>query len=236
MTKIVPKPSEKSLNQSIDACIENGSRLLDEMYDLEFRPIVATRYYLAMISQEEFSKAFMLLLVRDNIIPFTPEVMRAMRDHTCKQLLGMVMDYVIMHWEEIEELQAMIRRESELGDRFPPEISSAMNILRHEKIGRWESNNWSWADDPEYDKQALSVADGEKDRRKQDALYVRIGKDGRPASRPSNVTEADCMAERDRAARYGQLVGSSIEGAKQNHRFVRVTEALRILFEPRSSS
>lgn len=233
MAKPLTRPTNRSLNESIAACIHNGDRLLDEIYDLEFRAVVATRYYLAMIAQEEFSKAFMLILVRDNAVPFTSEVMRAMRDHTCKQLLGMVMDYVIMHWDEIDQLKAMIERESELDGRFPPDISSAMNILRHEKIGRWESNNWVWAEDPEYDKEALAIAEGDRDRRKQDALYVRVGKDGRPASQPTSITEPECLVERDRASRYSRLVASSLRGAEQSDRFLRVSEAVGMLFEKR---
>jgi AbiV len=231
MMKPLPRPNAVTLIKSATACIENGNRLLDEMYDLEFRPIVATRYYLAMIAQEEFAKAFMLFLVRDNVIPFTPEILRAMKDHVCKQLLGIIMDYIIMYWEEIEELEAMVVSDGGSNGPFPPSVASALNLLRHEKIGRWENKNWCWAEDPAYDPQAVAVAEGKKDQRKQDALYIRIGRDGRSLSNPAAVTKADCLLEKDRASRYGDLVASAVEGAEQNYRFEKAIGTLKILFQ-----
>jgi len=43
-----------------------------------------------------------------------------------------------------------------------------------------------WAEDPEYDADALAVAEGELDRLKQDALYVRLARDGGAASIPQS--------------------------------------------------
>jgi hypothetical protein len=65
-----------------------------------------------------------------------------MKDHTCKQLVGMIMDYVIMRWDEVEEMEKLARMDSELGERLPHDVGSAMGILRYEKMGRWDSNNW----------------------------------------------------------------------------------------------
>ena len=231
MVKPTTRPAKAALSKSVISCIENGNRLLDEMYDLEFRSIVATRYFLAMIAQEEFAKAFLLLLVRDDVVPFTPEVLRAMNDHACKQLLGIVMDYIIMHWDEIEELEAMIASDGGPNGPFPPNVSSAINLLRHEKIRRWESRNWFWAEDPEYDREAVAVAEGKKDRRKQDALYIRIGRDGRSVNNPATVTEVECSLEKDRASRYARLLESAIEGAEQNFRFEKAIGALKTLFQ-----
>ena len=231
MRKALSRPSNKALSLSALTCVQNGDRLLDEMYDLEFRPIVATRYFMAIIAQEEFAKAFMLLLIRDKVMPFTPEVLRAMNDHSCKQLLGIVMDYVIMHWEEIEELKSMIAADGGADGPFPPGVASALNLLRHEKIRRWEGNNWCWGEDPDYDKEAAAIAEGKKDRRKQDALYIRIGRDGRPVNNPASITEADVLAEKDRASRYSGLLASALGEGQQDYRFEKATSTLRILIE-----
>lgn len=231
MVKPDIRPTKSVLTKSVSSCIQNGNRLLDEMYDLEFRSIVATRYFLAMIAQEEFAKAFLLLLIRDDVVPFTPEVLRAMNDHTCKQLLGIIMDYTIMHWEQIEELEAMIASDGSPNGPFPPNVSSAINLLRHEKIRRWESQNWSWAEDPNYDRETVSVAKGKRDRRKQDALYIRIGRDGRSVNNPATVTEVECLLEKDRASRYARLLESAIEGAEQNYRFEKAIETLKTVFQ-----
>ena len=59
------------------------------------------------------------------------------------------MDYMIMHWDDVKQLETLIHGDYELGDGFPDDIGSAMGLLRYEKIGRWEAKNWFWAEDPE---------------------------------------------------------------------------------------
>ena len=51
------RPTRKNLQASATASFNNGSRLLDERYSLEFAEHYATRFYNAMIAQEEFAKA-----------------------------------------------------------------------------------------------------------------------------------------------------------------------------------
>lgn len=135
--KLLKMSNSKDLIAAMDACIKNGVRLIDESYDLEFRLQSSSRFFLIMIAQEEFAKAFVLYLVQGAIIPFNRYVLRAMNDHACKQLVGMIMDYVIMHWENTEELEAAIRKDVELGDWLPDDVASAMELLRYEKIQRW---------------------------------------------------------------------------------------------------
>ncbi len=94
------------------------------------------------------------------------------------------MDYVVMSWETIEQLEELVRTDADLGDCIPPAIESAISLLRFEKIGRWESRTWEWEVPPAYDTDARRVADGKNDRRKQDALYVRIEPMGACARRP----------------------------------------------------
>jgi len=224
------RPTDKALIASANTCLDNGYRLLEERYALEFQPIFATRFYSAMIVQEEFAKAFILLLVRDDVIPFTPHVLRAMNDHVCKQLVGMIMDYIIMNWDETEKYMEMIRKDFELGDRMPDDVGSALELLRYEKIGRWERRAWVWDEDPNYDKSALAIFEGKKDRRKQDALYVRIGKEGRVLSVPEQTTEAETKEEEERASRYGKLVYSALNGGAQGYRYDKIIAAFKILF------
>lgn len=172
-----------ALLRAIQACSENGERLLKEA---DWPLLSPSRFYLAMIAQEEFAKAFMLYLVKEQTIPFNRYIVRAMKDHICKQLVGIIMDYVIMHWDDIEELKAMIE-EDWPDDAFPAEVASAMNLLRFEKISTWEcessNSGWFWDEDPIEDPSALRVFEGKRDLRKQDALYVRIGSTGRFAAR-----------------------------------------------------
>ncbi len=227
------KTSSGAALKAIRACIENGERLLEETYDLEFRKPPSSRFFLNMIAQEEFAKSFIMFLVKEGIVPFSPPVRRAIKDHACKQLVGMIMDYMIMHWDDIEELKAAISNDYNLGDRLPSDVADAMNLLRYEKIGRWESNTWVWAEEPNYDASALRIAEGTKDRRKQDALYVGIGSDGQVCSTPQAITEEETRDEFERACRFKDFVNSVLDGSAPSPRYDKAIAALKILFEER---
>ncbi|MFU2209666.1 hypothetical protein [Solidesulfovibrio sp. C21] len=229
-------PASNNLSKAIQACLDNGDRLLEETYDLEFRNPPSSRYYLVLIAQEEFAKAFILLLIREQIVPWTPAVRRAINDHTSKQLAGMIIDYMVMPWDEMHELEASIRRDLELDGRLPDNVASALEILRYEKIERWTRNGWICAKDPDFDRVALKIADDAKDRRKQDALYVRLGSDGQVTSTPSVVKDGEMNDELERERRYGNCVRSVFSGERDPHwfdksRIEKVMGAFRILFE-----
>ena len=76
---IAQNPTPAVLEETIAACIANGDRLTNESYDLEFREPPALQLYVLLIAQEEFAKAFILLLVRDGIIAFSRPLLRAMK-------------------------------------------------------------------------------------------------------------------------------------------------------------
>lgn len=233
------KPRKGAIDRAIQACLDNADRLLEETYDLEFRTPCATRYFLTIIAQEEVAKAFILYLVREGVAPFSPALRRAIRDHACKHLVGMIMDYMIMHWESMDELKALIERDYDLGDRFPTDVGSAIEILCYEKIGRWTKDNWVWAEDPSYDSRAQNLADGKRDRRKQDALYVRLGSDGQIASTPSAITEAELSAAFEVAKRYMNFVCSLDSNESRGfdeRRFAKVIDMLTLLFGTKTKS
>jgi hypothetical protein len=52
------KPDAEVLRETIRVCIANGERILDESYNLEFVNPPSSRFFLVMIAQEEFAKAF----------------------------------------------------------------------------------------------------------------------------------------------------------------------------------
>jgi AbiV len=226
----LPHPTPDSLSATIRTCIENGERILEETFDLEFRNPPSTRFFLITIAQEEFAKAFILHLIKEAIVPFTSPVLRAINDHACKHLVGMIMDYMIMHWDDIEELRASIKEDHDLGDQLPDDVGSAMELLRFEKIGRWTANNWFWVDDPKYDKAALRIAEGTRDRHKQDALYIRVGRDGRVASTPQVITKNETHEELERAKRYKYLVKTLQADGDRPYRHEKAITALKILF------
>ncbi len=228
----VQKPSPEVLTESILACVANGNRLRDESYDLEFRKPPSLQLYVLLIAQEEFAKAFTLLLVRDGIISFSRLILRAMNDHACKHLVGLVMDYVIMRWDTIEEAQRLIRADVELGDQLPDAIESAIMLLRFEKIGRWESRTWDWQEPPTYDGKAKQIAEGKADRRKQDALYVRIGGDGRVCPPPA-ITQEQIDEETERLSAFRYLVDSLLNGSEPSYRYEKAISFIRSMFAQR---
>jgi AbiV family abortive infection protein len=98
-----PIPSPAMLTKSVAACIANGERLLDDSSMLEFQEPPATRLVLSMLAQEEFAKAFLIFVVRENVIAWSPYLLRAMNDHARKQLIGTVIEYICPRWDESYE-------------------------------------------------------------------------------------------------------------------------------------
>ncbi|MBI4226855.1 MAG: hypothetical protein HY600_01110 [Candidatus Omnitrophica bacterium] len=186
-------------------CCENSRRLLDETEFLGFEKPQATRYYLSVVAQEEAAKAFLLYLIAIEALPWTPLLLRATRDHRCKQLVGIVLDYISPDTDEFLRRIDKQRLEKRRAP-FPDGVADAMNLLRHEKIRRWESKSWCWVENPEYDTGALAVADGHRDRDKQCALYVELGRSGQVSATPEGVTERQANDEYERGRRFEECV------------------------------
>ena len=220
----------KRLDKSVRAVIQNATRLLEDAQFLEFSEPPTSAWFLALIAQEELAKAFMLCLMNRGVIPRNPHILRALQDHKCKQLICLVMDYLAPDIDEfITRCNAVVLKK-ELSF-MPRRVADALNILRYEKIGRWVSQSWVWAEKPDYDHDALTIAKGKKDRLKQDALYVRLGKDGCVNSTPLNHGAATLADEMERAERFRLLVESLLEGAENpGLDWDHVDEACRLLF------
>lgn len=220
------------IESAIRTSLQNGRRLLDDAEFLEFSEPPTTAYFLSIIAQEEFAKAFLLALVRREVIPWIWKryLLRAAQDHACKQLLFVVMEYLNPDFQEFKDRcdAVVLRHELPI---FPAKVADAIFILRHEKIGQWESQGWCWAEEPEYDREALAIANGKQDRVKQNALYVRLAADGGVASAPSDVTRDTVRNEMERAKRFAQLVDSLLaDGAHPGLDYDKVEEAFKSLF------
>lgn len=220
---------------SAQRCCENGSRLLDEAQFLEFEKPPATRYYLSMIAQEEAAKAFLLYLVAVEALPWTPFLLRATRDHRCKQLVGVILDYISPDSDEfMRRLDILVLEKRQL--QLPRTVADAMNLLCHEKIRRWESSLWVWAEDPEYDKTALEVADGKRDRDKQRALYVELGRNGQVSAVPNHVTENQTNDEYERGRRFEECIRGLVkDGTYPAWDLERVEGCFKALFSQSSA-
>jgi AbiV family abortive infection protein len=191
----------KNLQQSIEACIRNGKQLLE---DAEWAHQRSTGVALAMLAQEEFAKAFVLALVRDEILPWTQEVRRSLRVHECKHLVTIIMEWLslVNEFRSHQPLEEFLLRDDLL--QLPRDVSIAMNIYRHEmieRIGGRDANHY-----PEWGGLARRVAKGKRDQKKQAALYVDIRDDGGVASEPTGSDE-DLKKEFDYAEKLKDFSG-----------------------------
>lgn len=217
----------EKLRESANICLQNGRRLLDDVQFLDCREPPTTAYFLTLIAQEEFAKAFLLALVVRGVIPWDKRLLRAARDHVFKQLLCVVMDYISP--DLVEFLDRCKRHEVR---DLPRKVADAINILRHEKIGRWVDHSWVWAEDPEYNPESLAVFKGKQDRLKQDALYVRLGQNGSVANIPHGATYESVYSEKDRAERIARLAEGVLKGDEYpGLDYDKVEEVFRALFE-----
>jgi len=181
----------EKFDEVIEACIENGRRLLEDSEYLNDFDRFPTAKALAILAQEEFSKAYIIKLVQEGAIPWCDEILRATRDHHCKQLMSILMEYLFTPWEDAK---SMMERDKKIREKYqdfllPTKVADALNIFCHEKIRRWKSSSWPWAEAPNYDSDAKKVWKGKIEKTKQNAIYVSIGKDGKVMNIPRNDSE-----------------------------------------------
>jgi AbiV family abortive infection protein len=203
-------PRREDVQASIEACLKNAGRLLDDALWLEFEKLGGTRFMISVLAQEEYAKAFLLYCVREQIIPWDGDLRRVIRDHACKHLVAIVMEYIDPEWETIEELRAIINAEYDLNGAFPPRVSSALNILYHERI---RHRNFQYDDGDNYERSVIKIAKGERDRKKQDAVFVDLDKDCRVKQQcsPMSITREQAEEEYRRAGRYASIVRGLID-------------------------
>jgi AbiV family abortive infection protein len=224
------KPKDDVLTNSISETVANGKRLLEDAKTLFDWDRFSTALALAVLSQEEFAKAFLLQLVLDDALPWLPEVQRSMARHQCKHLLGLVMEWLPpFDWERLSEqgkrneerhaammgwLQRRLERYKqgkfapdpndpepvEPDFSFPPDVATALNIYRHEEIERLAARS-PWKDDDWASGTARKIADGSIDRKKQSALYVSITRTGEIGLHPGLITREEAAQEIEKAQR-----------------------------------
>jgi AbiV family abortive infection protein len=208
------------LKQTIKICIQNGNRLLEDAKYLSDFGSYPSAYALARLAQEEFAKSFIMKLVQAKALKWTKEVRKSLNHHISKQLIGIILEYLN---PDTDDFLKMINDNSLF--KRPKKVSDAMNIYIHEILRRWESQNWVWVEDPEYDKEAKSVYRGKDDKLKQDAIYIKISKDGQAINSPVRFRQADSGKEIEKAERYGQLVNAG----KEDLRYKEIVEIFKIV-------
>lgn len=194
---------ELNLKDAVLAAIENGDRLLEDakwMLDWERFP---TSFALAVLAQEEYAKAMLLSLIDANAIPWSDDVRRALHDHVCKQLVAVILDYLSLDTDEFLRRYDPLRLD-EKRPIFPPDVLDAIHLICYERIPR---ERYRWWVDPTgrpLGGTVKAIANGRREDHKQDATYVRVGKEGEVLSRPSVVSSEAARAEVERSERIGQ--------------------------------
>ena len=219
-------PRKEDVQTALSACLANADRLLDDALQLEFQERGGTRLSICVLAQEELAKAFVLWMVREELIPWDSGFLRVIRDHSCKHLVAILLEYIDPEWETLDELRAIIDAEYDLEGRFPPHVSSALNILYHNKIRRDV-----FSGDDNYEPSVLAIAFGERDRVKQDAIHIDLDKSCRVKNAPSEVTRKDAQVEYERAQRYAAIVTRvASPDAHENHQLAKLKEAVKVVF------
>ncbi|MCR6650091.1 MAG: AbiV family abortive infection protein [Cellvibrionaceae bacterium] len=158
------------LDGAIANCIVNGKRLQEDarlLLDFDRNPSALS---VAILAQEEFAKAFLLILARRKVLPWTPEFQRALRSHECKHLAGVMIEWL---GPSLDEALSRARKgiEGKGIEYLPPDVAVALNILRHEKFERFRRG---YSDKhPEDGGASRKIAEGLLDRIKQRGLVRR---------------------------------------------------------------
>lgn len=192
------------LLQAVKVCVENGQRLHENAEWLGVDRST-TAVALCILAQEEFAKAFLLHLVCEGIIPWTAKVRESLYNHKYKQLVGIILEWLCPSDDEF-----IVKLSLRPDDRtLPAHVADAMKLYVEKVLPQGHISCPPAASDPI----AMSVIDGDRDKTKQDVLYVRLSKDGEVLSVPSPVTHELVEAELERTKRLSDLVGPLREGA-----------------------
>lgn len=197
---------EERLSKSADACVSNGRKLVEDAGLLFDWDRYSTALALAVLAQEEFSKAFILKLVVDGALPWIPAVRQSISKHQCKHLLAIVMDWLptFEDWHDTYDERKTTHDTAEAEFHFPINVATALNIYRHEEIERIRSG-YAWKEDDWAKGNARKIANGSLDRKKQAALYVDITKNGDAGLHPGLITSQEAEEAIQRAKRLSDL-------------------------------
>jgi AbiV family abortive infection protein len=193
------------LSQAMRACVENGQRLHQDAERLGLDNRSATAVALCILAQEEFAKAFLLHLVCEGIIPWTAKVRESLRNHKHKQIIGLIMEWLSSS-NDIFGARMNIPPGTAT---IPLHVADAVKLYVKKVLPQGHIYYPSAAIDPI----AKNVAAGDRDKAKQDSLYVRLSEDGNVISVPSSVTAETVEAELERTKRLSDLVDPLREGA-----------------------
>lgn len=220
----------ENLSKSIEECIANGNRLIEDSELLQDFDRFASAYSLSILAQEEFEKSFILILVRDNILPWTKDIKKALYNHECKHLIGIIMEWLGPPLDKsLERMKSYL--DTWQPEKMPSDVGKAINILRHEMIERFKEG-YSLKE-KEWDGFARKIAEGYKSRLKHVGFYIGISKDGLPDTMHPNLITSDMVQEEiDRAKRYSEFADDAYrECVLSIAEYDYVKEIIKVVFK-----
>jgi AbiV family abortive infection protein len=116
--------------------------------------------------------------------------------------------------------------------RIPNDVASAVNLLRYDKIRKWESPHSEGLEPEHYEKETKQQA-AKTDKAKQSAIYVEVSRDGKVSNTPTTITAQQIECERKKCSRLLDLAKQIESGYVLFARdFERLKEAFEIVFTP----
>ena len=226
------KPDGK-YQHALQECVRNGCSLLEDAEYLRDWDKHGTAYAIAILAEEEFSKAFLLYLIQDDVIPWTPEIRRAIRNHECKHLLAILTEH-LAEKGEYWWTKTLDERINAPDEPLPRQLIAAINLFRHDKVGRFQSPSWDILEPGDYDSVTKKVADGSVDRAKQSAIYVNIASDGTTLTTPRAVSAAQSAAEIEKAKRIKEMATDMEHGFVSAFReYAALKKLIAAVFDPK---
>lgn len=186
------------LNKTALDVFRNAEQLFEDAKHFEEWGRFPTAYALGILAQEEYGKAFLLHLAMEQAVPWTDGLDRALRNHRCKQLVALVMEFLQRKdFMELLEDPDRFRGASTL----PEYVLDAIHVIVHEHIRELNREDWLDDSDRRVHPVANRIARGILDREKQAGFYVHVGSDGKIRKNPSMVTAERCRSEIARTER-----------------------------------
>lgn len=199
-TRINDSYNKEIFKSSALVTSENGERLLDdaeELYDIQRYP---TAFGLAVLSQEEFAKAFIFELISEGIIDWHPYIKRLINNHHTKQLIGLVLDLLSPSDEDILDFF-----ESNKWNNYAKKAFDAINILGNSEIYLGNTVKLVKNRFNNYDNQVVSIIKGQLEKQKQNSIYIEVNKKGQVIYNPSLINEIQTKKMIDRATGFAAI-------------------------------
>jgi len=190
------------LKNSTREAFSNAERLFEDAKNLYEWDSYPTAYALCILAQEEYGKSFLLHLASENAVPWSGGLERALRNHKCKQLVALIMDYLQRKdFSDLLDDPDSFRGASTL----PSYVLDAIHIIVHEHVRGLTQEEWLDESAPLHPT-VKRIARGMIDREKQTGFYVEVGADGKVGKNPSGITPERCKKEVERTGRVASTL------------------------------